>query len=44
MPLHNDDDNEEVGNYREIALVCSVEKVFVKVLARGFKALLRIGF
>ena len=32
-PLHKDDDVEQVGNYRRIALGCSVVKVFVRVLA-----------
>ncbi len=34
VPLHKDGDNEEVGNYREIALGCSMTKVFMRVMAR----------
>ena len=34
VPLHKDGDNEEVGNYREIALGCNVAKVFMRVMAR----------
>ncbi len=34
VPLHKDGDNEEVGNYREIALGGSMAKVFMRVLAR----------
>ena len=34
VPLHKDGDVEQVGNYRRIALGCSVAKVFVRVLAR----------
>ena len=32
--LHKDGDVEQVGNYRGIALGCSVVKVFVSVFAR----------
>ena len=34
VPLHTDGDNEELGNYRGIALGCSVAKVFMRVMAR----------
>ena len=34
VPLHTDGDNEEVGNYREVALGCSVAMVFMTVIAR----------
>ena len=34
VPLHKDSDSEKVGNYRGIALGYSVEKVFMKVMAR----------
>ena len=34
MCLHKDGDNEEVGNYRGVALGCSVAKVFMRVMAR----------
>ena len=32
--LHKDGDVEQVGNYRGVALGCSVVKVFVRVLAK----------
>ena len=34
MPLHKDGDNEEVGNYRGIAVGCSMAMVFMRVMAR----------
>ena len=34
VPLHKDRDNEEVGNYRGIALGCSLAKMFMRVLVR----------
>ena len=34
VPLHKNGDNEEVGNYSGIALVCSMAKVFMRVMAR----------
>ena len=37
MPLHKDGDNEEVGSYGAIALVCSMAKVFMRVLARRMR-------
>ena len=44
VPLHKNDDNVEVKNYREIALSCSVAMVFIRVLVRRWEGLLRIGF
>ena len=32
MPLHKDGANEEEGNYRGIALCCSMAKVFMSVI------------
>ena len=37
VPLHKDGDNEEVGNYREIAVCCSMAKVFMRVVARRLR-------
>ena len=34
VPLHKDSDVELVDNYKQIALGCSVVKVFVRVLTR----------
>ena len=34
VPLHKDGDDEEVGNYRWIALGCSMAKVFMRMMAR----------
>ena len=34
VPLHKDSGVKQVGNYRRIALGCSVVKVFMRVLAR----------
>ena len=34
VPLHKDGDNKEVGNYRGVALGCSVAKVYMRVMAR----------
>ena len=42
--LHKDCEVEQVGNYRGIALGCSVMKVSVRVLGRSWEGLLRIGF
>ena len=37
VPLHKDGDNGEVGNYREIAVCCSMAKVFMRVVARRLR-------
>ena len=34
MPLHKNGGNEEIGNYKVIALDCSIANVFKRVLAR----------
>ena len=44
VPLHKNGANEKVGNYRGLALGCNVAKVFMRVMARVWEGLLRIGF
>ena len=44
VPLHKDGENEEVGNYREIALGYSMAKIVMRVMAMRLGSLLRVEF